>query len=60
MKRQYVNAIDTIYSQARPFTFIAYDMQSKRAKVEKGFNKVMDNFKAKGYEIILVNEFNYD
>jgi hypothetical protein len=60
MGRQYLNAIDTIYSQARPFTFTTYDMQSKKAKVEKVFNAVMDDFKAKGYEIILVKEFNYD
>lgn len=60
MGRQYLNAIDTIYSQARPFTFSSYDMQSKKTKVEKGFNTVMDDFKAKGYEIVLVKEFNYD
>jgi len=28
--------------------------------VEKGFNTVMEDFKARGYGIILVKEFNYD
>jgi len=60
MGRQYLNALDTIYFQARPFVFSSYDMQSKKTTVEKGFNTVMDDFKAKGYEIILVKEFNYD
>ena len=60
MGRQYLNAIDTIYSQAKPFTFISYDMQSKKTKVEKGFKTIMDDFKAKGYEIIPVKEFDYD
>lgn len=60
MGRQYLNAIDTIYSQDKPFAFNSYDMQSKKTKVEKVFNMVMDDFKAKGYEIILVKEFNYD
>lgn len=60
MGRQYLNAIDTIYSQARPFAFVCYDMQPKKAKVEKGINKVMNDFKTKGYDIILVKEFNYD
>lgn len=60
MGRQYLNAIDTIYSETKPINFSSYDMQSKKTKVEKGFNKVMENFKTKGYEIILVKEFNYD